>query len=69
MLDQLAPGGRMWVPLTCKDSSSAAFHLGAQVHEIYVIDRDPISSELKYKKIMDARYALLRSVNEQLSDE
>ena len=33
-------------------------------HQIYVIDRDFETHELKYSKIMDARYAPLRSVEE-----
>ena len=46
----------MWVPLTSKDSS-------ATFHEIYLIDRDE-SGKFSYNKIMDARYAQLRSVEE-----
>jgi hypothetical protein len=33
-------------------------------HQIYVIDRDFETHELTYSKIMDARYAPLRSVEE-----
>ena len=75
LLDQLAPGGRMWVPLMSKESeeldsimrnrqrsmsSSSIF----TVHEIYLVDKDLTTGELKYQKLMDCRYAQLRSVEE-----
>ena len=74
LLDQLAPGGRMWIPLLSKESSSEINLLeqllrgrgrdGFVHHEVYLIDRHPETKELSYKKIMDARYAQLRSVDE-----
>ena len=81
LLAQIAPGGRMWIPLASKDERSAEMNRLESIlrrngsragvfahHEVYVIDRDKISLELTYTKIMDARYAQLRSVEEQLED-
>lgn len=83
-MEQLAPGGLMWVPLTSTSSiqSSAEYaslfrRLGGLAnmlthHEVYVIRRKTDAAGVKdqfvYRKIMDARYASLRSVEEQLED-
>ena len=86
LLEQLAPGGLMWVPLTSKSQHVAQNQLEAVLnmrmpalfthHEIYLISRKDGSatasqkvedSEYAYKKLMDCRYAPLRSVEEQLA--
>ena len=56
----------MWVPLASREVNSL---LPSSVqHEIYLIDRS-YTGEISYKKLMDARYAHLRSVEEQLNDD
>ena len=82
-MEQLAPGGLMWVPLSSNQSinqnaeyASLFRRLGGLAnmlthHEIYVISRKQDSAaknQFSYRKIMDARYASLRSVEEQLED-
>ena len=111
LLGQLAPGGRMWIPLSSQEHNSddedgeeglstTVFNredipdnlatmlirsngagggnraqnlrgmsvsaltrrMGVAHHEVYVIDRDMETHRLSFKKIMDARYAQLRSV-------
>ena len=60
----------MWIPLASKDSQSDEMNRLESIlrrngsrrdvfahHEVYVIDRDRLTHELKYTKIRDARYA------------
>lgn len=72
----------MWVPLLSKDPISAERHILEQLlirggransdvfehHEVYLIKKHPTTLELTYEKIMDARYAQLRSAEDQLQD-
>lgn len=67
----------MWIPLMSKDPVSAERNLLEQIlvrsgrasevfehHQVYLIDRHLTTGILTYQKIMDARYAQLRSVEE-----
>ena len=54
---QLAPGGRMWVPMGPMFSQA-----------IYVIDKD-MEGNLNRQKLMEVRYGSLTSVDQQLSGE
>ena len=54
---QLAPGGRMWIPVGPRESQA-----------IYLIDKDKDGNITK-EKLMEVRYGSLTSVAEQLSDD
>lgn len=56
LLDQLKPGGRMWVPVGSSYSQS-----------ICVIDKD-MDGNITTDKIMDVRYGSLTTVENQLND-
>ena len=56
MEDQLAPGGRMWIPVGPPFAQA-----------IYVVDKD-MEGNISSSKLMDVLYGSLQSVEEQLSD-
>ena len=71
----------MWIPLVSKDPISNERQLLEQIlirggrggdgfehHSVFIVDKD-LTGSLVYKKIMDARYAKLGSVEEQLGGE
>ncbi len=58
LLEQLSPGGRMWVPLMAKEQGDMMY----TIHEVYLIDRQTESGKFKFTKLMDARYASLQDV-------
>lgn len=77
LMHQLAPCGKMWVPLTStstlnrnREQYRLLMRMGSLAsilthHEVYVITRcKQDHSQFFYRKIMDARYAGLRSVSE-----
>lgn len=81
ILEQLAPGGLMWIPLLSKDPISPERQILEQIfinsgragntfehHQVYLVEKDKNTHKLTYTKIMDARYAQLKSVDEQLSE-
>mmetsp|Transcript_24801 Transcript_24801/g.38599 ORF Transcript_24801/g.38599 Transcript_24801/m.38599 type:complete len:88 (+) Transcript_24801:1795-2058(+) len=44
LLEQLSPGGRMWVPLMAKDQGDMLY----SIHEVYIIDRNPETLKFKF---------------------
>jgi len=56
LLDQLAPGGRMWAPV---DSTFA--------QAIYVYHRNPETLVIEKEKLFDVMYGRLTSIEDQLT--
>lgn len=57
LLAQLAPGGRMWIPVGPREFQS-----------ICIIDKD-LEGEIHTEKLMDVRYGSLSSVDIQMADD